>query len=149
MLTSTYAFMKDSLRQFKRAKPSVPSSIKNTQTQAWASLKVVPRVLCLHTHSTSRISSHALSGSIATPPGRTRNRLWQLLVETLSFTGIYGHLRAFTGIYGDESTSPSNLIMTNVSPCGSCALLNISITSISVLGTNILAIAVPGLVPPH
>jgi hypothetical protein len=34
--------------------------------------------------SSSRIGSHTLSGSISTPLGRTRNCLWQLLVETLT-----------------------------------------------------------------
>jgi hypothetical protein len=37
----------------------------------------------LDTYSSSRISSPTLSGSISTPLGRTRNCLWQLLVETL------------------------------------------------------------------
>jgi hypothetical protein len=35
------------------------------------------------TCSSSRIGSPTLSGSISTPLGRTRNCLWQLLVETL------------------------------------------------------------------
>ncbi len=33
--------------------------------------------------SSSKIGSPTLSGSISTPLGRTRNCLWQLLVETL------------------------------------------------------------------